>query len=90
MLHVCLSRGYHQDSIIAVDATVQGYGIGKALLQSALEVMHARGMVRCVDKVRLDNLPAQRLFTSQGFSIVQVKRRRWLGDVYWVERHIVS
>ena len=74
--------------LIAVDAPARGYGIGKALLHSALEVMQARGMIRCVAKVRLDNPPAQRLFTSQGFSTVQVKRRRWLGDVYWVEKHM--
>ena len=74
--------------LIAVDAPARGYGIGKALLHSALEVMQTRGMVRCVAKVRLDNPPAQRLFADQGFSIVRTKRRRWLGDVYWVEREL--
>ena len=74
--------------LIAVDAPTRGYGVGKALLHSALELMQAHGMVRCVAKVRLDNPPAQRLFASQGFSIVQVKRRRWLGDVYCVEKRI--
>jgi len=76
--------------LIAVDASARGYGVGNALLHSALELMQARGMVRCVAKVRLDNLPAQLLFTSQGFSIAGAKRRRWLGDVYWVEKPIVS
>ena len=61
--------------LIAVDSSSREHGIGKILLESALEKMRFRGMKRCVAKVRLDNPPAQRLFASQGFKIVQLSTR---------------
>lgn len=53
---------------IAVHAGRQRRGLGLALLQAALQAMHAAGMQRCLLEVRRSNRAALRLYRGAGFN----------------------
>jgi ribosomal protein S18 acetylase RimI-like enzyme len=74
--------------LIAVDPDVRRNGVAGILLKSALRDMQQQGVTRCIAKVRLKNLPAQRLFVSTGFIKVKIVFRRFLGDVYLFQKYI--
>ena len=59
---------------IGVDPAHQGRGIGRALLRgllAAADALHAEVFL----EVRTDNEPARRLYESEGFTVVGLRRR---------------
>jgi ribosomal-protein-alanine N-acetyltransferase len=48
--------------------------IGQALMRAGLQALRARGLRRCFLEVRAGNIPAQRLYSQNGFR--EVGRRR--------------
>jgi ribosomal protein S18 acetylase RimI-like enzyme len=54
-------------SLLAVDPSAQGSGLGRALLVAAVDAAHAAGHERCVLHALEDNAPALRLYRSAGF-----------------------
>jgi ribosomal-protein-alanine N-acetyltransferase len=59
---------------IGVDPTHQGRGIGRALLRGLLAAADARHATVFLE-VRTDNDPAKRLYESEGFTVVGLRRR---------------
>ena len=59
---------------IAVSPACQGQGIGKYLLASALEVIHADGEREVLLEVAVSNLPAQYLYRQFGFRICGIRK----------------
>lgn len=52
---------------IAIHPEQRGLGLGKALLQSALEHMRRTGASRCLLEVRRSNAVARRMYEAHGF-----------------------
>lgn len=59
---------------IGVDPAFQGRGIGRALLRGLLAVADARQATVFLE-VRTDNEAARRLYGSEGFAVVGLRRR---------------
>lgn len=59
---------------IAVHSRRRGRGLGRALLQAALEYAQRRGASRCLLEVRCSNAVARRLYESTGFSVDGVRK----------------
>jgi ribosomal-protein-alanine N-acetyltransferase len=59
---------------LAVDPARQGRGLGRRLLQLALDLGARRGAERALLEVRQSNWAAQRLYRSLGFQGVAVRR----------------
>jgi ribosomal protein S18 acetylase RimI-like enzyme len=70
--------------IIAVDASVQGLGLGKALVNTALSWFAAQGAAEVVVVTQGRNLAAQRLYQSTGFRTASVQ----IWYHYWPEEGI--
>ncbi len=62
-----LSAGRWFISNVAVHPTLQGRGIGRQLMDAALEGIRRQGGRRVLLQVRTDNEPAQRLYRRLGF-----------------------
>lgn len=54
-------------SLLAVDPTAQGSGLGRALLVAAVDAARAAGHEHCMLHALEDNAPALRLYRSAGF-----------------------
>jgi ribosomal-protein-alanine N-acetyltransferase len=52
---------------IAIHPEQRGLGLGKALLQSAMEHMRRAGACRCLLEVRQSNAVARRMYEANGF-----------------------
>lgn len=52
---------------ITVDPALRGQGIGKALLENALEQLKEQGAASCFLEVRVQNTPARSLYRSLAF-----------------------
>ncbi|WP_043914506.1 ribosomal protein S18-alanine N-acetyltransferase [Kitasatospora griseola] len=59
---------------IAVEAGHQGAGLGAMLLTELVEESVRRGCAELLLEVRVDNLPAQRLYERFGFEPVGIRR----------------
>ncbi|SHL00546.1 ribosomal-protein-alanine N-acetyltransferase [Pseudonocardia thermophila] len=59
---------------LAVDPQHQGRGVGRTLLRALLDVADAVSAVVFLE-VRTDNEPAKRLYESEGFAVVGLRRR---------------
>ena len=59
---------------IAVSKAYQRQGIGRYLLASALEMIHAHGGREICLEVRVSNLPAQYLYRQFGFRICGIRK----------------
>jgi mycothiol synthase len=55
--------------VIGVDPTASGLGLGRWLLRAGLASMHARGVDEAMLYVEHDNVPAQHLYGSEGFTL---------------------
>jgi [ribosomal protein S18]-alanine N-acetyltransferase len=64
----------------AVDPLFQKQGIGRRLLESALEAARKRGAVHAYLEVRSKNGRAIGLYEKLGFRTVTVRRRYYSGD----------
>jgi ribosomal protein S18 acetylase RimI-like enzyme len=65
---------------IIVDPEHRGRGVGRLLLEAALEFFRSRGVPRVVLSTAEQNEPAQRLFASMGFRRTMVEMTRELDD----------
>lgn len=65
---------------IIVDPEHRGRGVGRLLLDAALEFFRSRGTPRVVLSTAEQNEAAQRLFTSMGFRRTMVEMTRELDD----------
>ncbi len=71
---------------IGVRPTSQGAGIGRKLLRHLISVAGSR---RLLLEVRTDNVPAISLYTSEGFTMVGIRRRYYRpsgADAYTMAR----
>lgn len=59
---------------IAVDPECRGRGLGKALLQAAMNHMQRDGASRCLLEVRRSNTVARRLYEANGFRLDGVRK----------------
>lgn len=64
---------------LVVDPAHRGGGVGRALLDAALEALKARGAPRVVLSTAERNEPAQRLFARAGFRRTMIEMTRELG-----------
>jgi ribosomal-protein-alanine N-acetyltransferase len=70
---------------MAVAPAAQGQGLGARLLEALLDEAARRGHRTTSLEVRADNVPAQRLYASHGFTRVGVRRGYYQGGVdAWV------
>jgi ribosomal protein S18 acetylase RimI-like enzyme len=65
---------------IVVDPVHRGQGVGRMLLDAALEALRARGAPRVVLSTAEQNSAAQRLFTHAGFRPTMIEMTRELDD----------
>jgi ribosomal protein S18 acetylase RimI-like enzyme len=65
---------------IVVDPAHRGQGVGRLLLDAALEELKARGVPRVVLSTAEQNASAQRLFESAGFRPTMIEMTRELDD----------
>jgi ribosomal protein S18 acetylase RimI-like enzyme len=65
---------------IVVDVDYRGKGIGRMLLDAALDELRSRGAPRVVLSTAEQNVPAQRLFTRAGFRRTMIEMTRELDD----------
>jgi ribosomal protein S18 acetylase RimI-like enzyme len=65
---------------LVVDPASRGAGVGRALLEAALEDLRSRGAPRVVLSTAERNEAAQRLFARLGFRRTMVEMTRELGD----------
>ncbi len=65
---------------MAVAPSVQGQGVGAALLDALLQEAAARGHRTTSLEVRADNVPAQRLYAGRGFVQDGVRRGYYKGS----------
>ena len=65
---------------IVVDPERQRHGVGRKLLDAALEVLESRGAPRVVLSTAVRNEAAQRLFESAGFRPTMVEMTAELGE----------
>jgi ribosomal protein S18 acetylase RimI-like enzyme len=65
---------------IIVDPEHRGRGVGRLLLDAALEFLRSRGVPRVVLSTAEQNEGAQRLFASMGFRRTMVEMTRELND----------
>ena len=82
---VPVRKGRGEIGLIAVHDDYRGSGLGSDLLAVTFKYLKQRAATCCVAKVRLDNEPAKRLFSSMGFSPIRLLRRPLLGDVWLME-----
>lgn len=59
---------------LAIDAEVQGCGLGRALLSAVLDEMRTNGCTRCHLEVRRSNEAAIALYTGQGFELSGIRK----------------
>ncbi len=64
---------------IVVDPAHRGQGVGRALLDAALDVLKAKGAPRVVLSTAEGNKTAQRLFARAGFRRTMIEMTRELG-----------
>ncbi|MDR2898890.1 MAG: ribosomal protein S18-alanine N-acetyltransferase [Clostridiales bacterium] len=64
---------------IAVDPFFRGKGIGQKLLSRAIEIAEEKEMIGLTLEVRMNNTPAQRLYTKNGF-MVEGLRKNYYSD----------
>jgi ribosomal protein S18 acetylase RimI-like enzyme len=65
---------------IVVDPAYRRQGVGRMLLDAALEALKARGAPRAVLSTAEQNTPAQHLFESAGFRRTMIEMTRELKD----------
>jgi ribosomal protein S18 acetylase RimI-like enzyme len=65
---------------VVVDPAYRRQGVGRMLLDAALEALKARGVPRVVLSTAEQNAPAQRLFDSAGFRRTMIEMTRELND----------
>ena len=70
----CILQEEAQIWNIAVSPACQRQGIGKYLLASALEMIHADGEREVLLEVAVSNLPAQYLYRQFGFRICGIRK----------------
>ena len=63
---------------VAVDSSLRGAGIGRALLEASLETLRDAGVSAVFLEVRVSNAAARRLYEANGFA--EVGRRRGYYD----------
>ena len=66
---------------MAVARSRQGQGIGTLLLEDLLAEVERRGHRRTLLEVRVDNLPAQRLYARYGFTQEAVRKGYYAGGI---------
>jgi [ribosomal protein S18]-alanine N-acetyltransferase len=70
-----LAAGTQSDVVtIAVTGSLQGHGLGAALLAELLAEAGRRGCREVFLEVRVDNLRAQQLYLSRGFEQIGIRR----------------
>ncbi|EFL26759.1 MULTISPECIES: GNAT family N-acetyltransferase [Streptomyces] len=70
---------------LAVDPRVRGHGVARALLRAAYEEALRQGASRITLRVLGHNLPARRLYESEGFVVEGVLRGEFLLDGAYVD-----
>jgi ribosomal protein S18 acetylase RimI-like enzyme len=65
---------------IVVDPASRGRGVGRLLMETALDFFASRGAPRVVLSTAEQNAPAQRLFASMGFRRTMIEMTRELDD----------
>lgn len=65
---------------IAVHPAHRGRGMGRAMLQAAMEHMQRDGASRCLLEVRQSNTAAQRLYEGSGFCLDGVRKNYYPAD----------
>lgn len=74
---------------ICVDPTLQGSGIGSALLDAATEHARDRNLTAVRLSVITDNPRAEALYRRRGFAAVDSRSIGWLRHLYGFNRYIV-
>lgn len=67
------SGGDAEVMTVAVAPTVQGCGVGRALLEALIEAARRRGSGRLLLEVRADNASARNLYTAAGFEELAIR-----------------
>lgn len=66
---------------VAVRAEERGSGVGRRLVEAALEMARARGAEECFLEVRESNRAARDLYAKSGFEVVGERRRYYTQPV---------
>jgi ribosomal protein S18 acetylase RimI-like enzyme len=82
--HVQMVRG------LAVDPAFQGRGVGRTLVDAAIEEASARGAVKLSLRVLATNEVARRLYAAAGFQTEGVLRDEFLLDGRTVDDHFLA
>ena len=78
---------------IAVDPAYQGYGIGKQLMQFAIDFGRERGATSVLLEVRVSNTAAQELYASLGFRQIGIRKKYYSEnkeDAYVMKKEIFT
>ena len=70
-------------TLIAIDISRRGHGLGQALIEWVIAYAVEQGMTRIQVGTQINNLPAVRLYEKNGFQLISAKYRFhiWLGPV---------
>lgn len=66
---------------VAVEPRSRGHGLGRRLVEAALERVRRRGARECFLEVRESNLEARTLYAKCGFAVVGRRRRYYTNPV---------
>jgi ribosomal protein S18 acetylase RimI-like enzyme len=68
-------------TLVVVDPSDRGTGLGRELVESALATMKERGLTSCRLEVARDNAAASSLYASIGFQVIEERGRKDLMEI---------